>query len=401
MLEHLRSIVSEFSCLPKRLQRIVCSYVLFLMLDHKKHELRSAARVFHIHESNFSRLLSRKKSRVIARSLLNHSIKKRLAKVKKTDEIYMIIDATLSKRSGKKVKNRKKFRHGGPYVEGHQFTNFILLVNGEVIPIASMPFYSKEYCKEKGYGYQSEIDHVADWIELLPKSGLLPEQVLENLHFLLDSGYDARPIQAAIASINAYFTTGIRCERSVNGLGVREYFNRYRHIPWKTIRLTVGNGHRKTKGRKFRVRQTKMAHLKGFGKVNVVCSEKASRSAKRKTVRKYIATNMLTQSARGIVLAYSKRWIIEVWHKEIKQKFGFGDCRSQKFEAIEAHVNFVLVAYCLRGLKDPLLPKPGTTLDQYQSSLNWKEAAKVINLFDGRQKLKKIAHAEMQQVVNG
>ena len=117
MLSILRSIIADFACVPKRLEKIVSQYIMFLMLDHNKHELRTAARLLGNHESNYSR---------------------------------------------------------------------------------------------------------------------------------------------------------IRCERSVNGLGVREYFQRHRHIPWKTIRLKVGNGRGKKRERKFRVRTAGKSHLKGFGEVIVV-----------------------------------------------------------------------------------------------------------------------------------
>lgn len=400
MLEHLLAIIIEFDAVPKRLQKIVSQYIMFLMLDHKKHELRTASRVFGTHESNFSRMLSRQNSRVIARSCLNRAIRRRLAKIAKANDVFLIIDATFSRRSGKKVRNRHKFRHGGPYIEGHQFTNFIILINNEVIPLASVPFYSKNYCKEIGIDYQTEINMVTEWIEALPDSDLLPKEIIEKLHFLLDSGYDAKCIQNAIHSIAAKFTSGLRSERNVNGLSVKEYFHRHRHIPWRTIRLKDGNGHGKQKERKFRVRSAGRSYMKGFGEVVVVCSEKKSRIA-RKVSRKFIVTNDLKQSVRKTVMVYSKRWAIETWHKEMKQKYGFGDCRSQSFEAIEAHINFALCAYCLSGLSDPKLPKRGTTLDQYQSCQDWKRAARIINLFDGRKKLKTFASEEIAKVVNG
>lgn len=401
MQKHLQAIVAEFNCVPNRLQKIVSQYILFLMLNNKKHELRTASRIFGIHESNYSRMLRNKSSRPMARNCLNRAIKRRLAKVDKVEEAYLIIDATLTGRSGKKLQNRSKFRHGGPYIEGHRFTNFILLIGEEIIPLASVPFYSKAYCTEMGMDYQTEIEMVTEWIAMLPESGLLPEYVLRNLHFLLDTGYDAKAIQNAIQQIKARFTAGISSERNVNGLNVKDYFHRHREIPWRTIRLTGGNGHGNKMDRKFRVRAAQKSHLKGYGEVNVVCSEKTSRSATRKTSRKYIVTNDLKQSARKTVLVYAKRWSIETWHKEMKQSYGYGDCRSQKFHAIESHINFALCAYNLIGLKDPKLPKRGTTLDQFRSTKEWSQAAKVINLFNGREKLKTLARQELARVVNG
>lgn len=36
-----------------------------------------------------------------------------------------------------------------------------------------------------------------------------------------------------------------------------------------------------------------------------------------------------------------------MWHKEMKQNYGFIDCHSNRFTAVEAHVNFSLTAYLL------------------------------------------------------
>lgn len=400
MLEHLVSIISEFCCVPKRLEKIVSYYIMFLMLTHKKHELRTAARLFSTHESNFSRLLGHENARVISRSLLNRAIKRRLAKISANErDIYVIIDSTFMSRSGKKVENFHKFRHGGPYITGHQFTNFVLLVGNDIIPLCSVPFYNKKHCRRMGIKYRTEIEMVTDWIESLPESGLLPEEIIAKLHFLLDSGYDARTIQHAINDINAKFTVGLRNGRRVNGLPVQEYFRVNRLIPWQTIWLETPNGMGKKK-RKFRVRAANEADLRWFGEVNVLCSEKTSRIA-GKTRRKYIATNDLTQSPRKTVISYSKRWKVENWHKRIKQNHGFGDCRSRKFKAIESHVNFVLCADVLLGLQDPNLPRRGVTLDQYKGAKDMKQVARVITLIGGRKKIKTLVNQAIGRVVNG
>ena len=58
-----------------------------------------------------------------------------------------------------------------------------------------------------------------------------------------------------------------------------------------------------------------------------------------------MATSDLTLTAREIVFWYANRWAIETWHREMKQNFGFIECRCSKFEAIHAHILFSLVAY--------------------------------------------------------
>jgi hypothetical protein len=112
------------------------------------------------------------------------------------EEALLIIDSTFTRRTGKLVGNRYKFRHGGPYIEGHQFTNFILLINDQPIPLCSVPFYSKEYCKLNALDYQTEIEMVSDWIETLPAIFYMRCLPGPDTH-LLDptSGYFQRPYQ--------------------------------------------------------------------------------------------------------------------------------------------------------------------------------------------------------------
>ncbi|SMF84127.1 transposase, partial [Pseudobacteriovorax antillogorgiicola] len=289
--------------------------------------------------------------------------------------------------------------HGNKYFEGHQFTNFVLIVNGDIIPLASVPLYSHYHCKELGIRYQSEIEIVTQWIEMLPESELLTADILSKIYVLLDSGYDAKSIQNAIQDAGLNFIASITCGRNVNGLPVKDYFRRNRHIPWRTIQMKTGTGIG-NRVRKYRARTAKNVHLKGSGEVTVFCSEKRSRTA-RKTSRKYIVTSDQHLSTRKAVINYAKRWKIEVWHKTMKQFYGYGDCRCKNFRSVEAHINFSLCAYCINSLCDPNLPVAGTTLDQYQACLDWSKAAKVINLFGGREKIKDLAAAEIQKVMNG
>jgi hypothetical protein len=55
-----------------------------------------------------------------------------------------------------------------------------------------------------------------------------------------------------------------------------------------------------------------------------------------------------------------------------------------------------------KGFKlDARLPRRGTTTDQYPVSEEWRRAAKIINLFDRRKKIKVLAAEGLARVVNG
>lgn len=104
------------------------------------------------------------------------------------------------------------------------------------------PLYSHDDCKEPGIEYQSEIDIVTHWLEMLPDSYLLPPDILRRVCVLLDSGYDAKRIQNVKNDNGMKSIASITCERSVSGLPVKEYFWRNRNIPWRTIQVKSGAG---------------------------------------------------------------------------------------------------------------------------------------------------------------
>jgi hypothetical protein len=192
-------------------------------------------------------------------------------------------------------------------------------------------------------------------------------------------------------------STSVKSDRNVNGKQVKEYFLAHRRIPWKTICLKVSSGPR-IKTKRFRARSAGRSYLKGFGKVNVVCSER-EKSRDRTSGRRYFVTNNLRQSPRRTIEVYTKRWMIEVWHKKMKQNFGFGDCRSKKFHAVETHINLALCAYILSEAAEEGLPRPGTTLEKYVAAQQWRQASKILNLFGGKQRVKDLAAAEISKII--
>ena len=89
--------------------------------------------------------------------------------------------------------------------------------------------------------------------------------------------------------------------------------------------------------------------------------------------------------------------MIELWHRKIKQGYGFGDCKCNKFSAIAAHVNLCLTAYCLHELMWDGSIAPKFTASEYQQMQELQKAKARLNLFGGRQRIKDLAAAELQK----
>src|SRR5262245_31579644 len=169
----LQTWLTRHLSVRQRLERICTSYLLFLMVVTTKHSLEEAARFARVHKSLFSRMLQSHSTVAIAtlESLSKtqaRQISKMLQRVNGPPwKIVIIIDSTLQHRASLHPENAKTFNHGKGYVIGHQWTNIVLILGDMLIPLRPIPFYSKSYCRTQGLAYQSEHQHVVDYLKAL------------------------------------------------------------------------------------------------------------------------------------------------------------------------------------------------------------------------------------------
>lgn len=400
MQKHLNRIIQEFELIPKALVNVVSAYILYLMLETRGHNAKQAATLMEISESSFSRMLNRPDSLAFAKGCLNRSARRRMKALrtgKNGKRPLIIIDSTLIGRRGKYVKNAAFHRLGKRTVRGHKFVNFVLFLDGEVIPLSAIAHYSQEYCEENGYTYKTENDLVIEWLNWLHASHLFEKEDIKHLHFVCDAGYDAKKVQKAINRIGCHFTMCIKSSRLIEGLSVEEYFQRQRIIPWQSIRLFAERDRKKMR-KEYRIRIAPNVQLKGFGPVSAVYSEAKKRDGSRS--KKYIVSSNTGLSGREIVENYRNRWAIESWHKDMKQNHGYGDCRSSCFRAFEAHVNFCLAAYNLQRCNESGIPKPGTSIAEYIGVRKLQDGAQCLNQFNGVQRFKKAVSEALAEMTS-
>ena len=131
--------------------------------------------------------------------------------------------------------------------------------------------------------------------------------------------------------------------------------------------------------------------MKGFGPVTVVCSKAMSRKGKP---RKFLCTNNSEMAGREVVEWYAKRWKIEIWHKEMKQNYGFIDCHSSRFTANEAHVNFALTAYLLSKAAG----REQLRLEEYMRLKELEAVRLELTKFGGVPRLKTLVSAALAKI---
>lgn len=381
----------------KRLRAICVAYVLFVMIQARKHTQQEAARFWGINKSQLSRFL--KNHSDLAVYTLCELSKKQARQFSGAIralqglpwKIAILIDSTIQSRSTLHTDNAQKLNHGKGFVIGHQWTNVVLVINGKVIPLPPIPLYSKNYCKDHGLEYKTENERVVGYLNNLRLQEYVGRHHPDEVIVLADSGYDDRKIETAIVKKKWRFIIALNRTRSVKSerqhsntpkstgwSQVGELFRNHRRIRWRTIRIPT-NGPR-TKRMEFRVRQI-FGYLRYVGKVQLICSEVKKRPDGR---RKYLACNDLKVKARQIIMGYRIRWSIEIFHKMIKMYMGFEDVAARHFKSVISHVHWVYCAYILLHSHPPGVPQATRSLPDIQRRIKeiieTKDKARVLQL---------------------
>lgn len=348
-----------------KLNVIFIWYLLSIMIETRKHSLEFASAISKLDKSRFSRFLKNNKG-ILACTL--DELSKKQAKIfskilKKIDSlpwcVAIIFDSTMQNRSSLHPKNAKRFNHGQGFKIGHQWTNIILIVNGYIIPLPPIPFYSKKYCLENKIPYQSEHKRLVEYINNLNLEQYIGGHIPSEIVALADSGYDDKEIQNTIISKGWNFIIALKSNRSVKSASanirksesdwnnVCNFFKNQRRLKWETIRITRDSHNKKRM--EFRIRHTNVL-LKEVKEIQLVCSE-FKKNPKGK--RKYLACSDLKVKPRQILIGYRLRWKIEIFHKHIKMHLGFEDIAAKHFSSVESHVYMVYCAYILLQAKPP------------------------------------------------
>ena len=391
--------LSSRIAVKSRLKKVCLCFVMFLMIETRKHSLQEAARFWGMNKSQFSRFL--KNHSPLAIYSLEELSKRQakqfskilnwLAKGSLPWKIAILIDSTIQHRSSLHTDNAKRFNHGKGFVIGHQWTNIVLVINDLIIPLSPIAFHTKKYCRKNNLEYKTENVLVIEYINNLQLADYIGNHDPDEVVVLADSGYDDNRIESAIVRKKWSFIIALNKTRSVKSerqnsntpkskgwTQIAEFFKNYRRIKWQTIRISTSSSKRKRM--EFRIRQI-TGYLRHVGKVQLVCSEFKKRPDGR---RKYLACNNLKVKPRQILIGYRLRWKIEIFHKEVKMFLGFEDVATKRFVSVMAHVHWVYCAYILLHSYPPGLPEYTTSLADKQRKIkdivDSKDKARVIQL---------------------
>jgi Transposase DDE domain len=345
--------------------------VAFLLHAGKMSCLRAAGavRCETRHRAQISRFLARPRWRKLN---IITSFRSQLLELEAREGMFvLIVDATLVSQAGKRTKNtystgnrQRRPREGRRYGKTkhtrkncHSFTMALLITpSGIRIPFCK-PYHTHEYCKETGREHRTTAEAAADLIRELP----LPDGA--EVLVLGDTAYDAEVVRDACQERGYSWIFPCNPERVLAGPKgqrpkVRSLLKDWSKWSRQTVRLAPGQGtyavyrrlspHRigpKAKPRTYYVHQERQP-VHSVGEVRLVFSTtKENLKTATPDDVKILMTNDLRLSVREIVEAYSVRWQIELFFKELKSTLGFHQYRFQEFAPVEGWVDLALIAF--------------------------------------------------------
>jgi len=371
-LELIATLVASLLEIPLRLQPVAAAYLLSLMVEAPKHTLRWAVETAGGSKSRYSRFLSDHPE--LAREsliLISRRTARRLAKKKKLLvkgapwTVGIIIDATIHPRSSVKVRNAQRLNHGEGFVVGHQWTNVMLLIADQEIPLPPIAFLTKKECRERGAPYMKEHDRIIDYLRNLKLSEWIGQHIPNEVVVITDSGYDSKKLAKAVVSFGWAWLSALKaCRTAKTARDAENRTSKWRRIdalfravkrpaPWKTVRIEA-NAKRRRKT--YRARSL-IGRLKGIPHdLALVCTEKSKKG------RRYFACSVTELDVGVIVRAYEKRWRIELFHRKTKEQTGMTDAGLVSFDAVTAHVHWSYCAFLL--LHEIETPRPMTLIER-------------------------------------
>lgn len=274
--------------------------------------------------------------------------------------IGIIVDSTLHIRSSDHVHNASSLTNSAikrGFIDGHRWTNVLLLINDRVVPLPPVPHYTRDECKTRGTPYLTEIERITAFLKTLQLWEWAGHHDPSEVIVLGDGAYEGGKFHQAIRSRGWDFLTRI-CKGRVAQPKERSSIHILRNwlplpflfshtalkgnSPWQTVRTLNSRGpDRKKRRMDFRIRSLQLI-VRGSGLVRMVCSEHPTVPGWR-----FIACSNERVDPRLLFRLYRKRWLIEVFHKAVKSYLGMEHAGVWDFDSLQAHMHWVYTVYLL------------------------------------------------------
>jgi hypothetical protein len=257
-------------------------------------------------------------------------------------------------RHDRKDKRKKRKQQQQSYC--HCFVMGLLLTpRGLRLPVW-LPYYTKEYCAQRGWRYRTQPQIAAALIDRLRVPATARVVVVG------DTAFDAEPILAACGRRQFQWVVSMNHDRRLSGpmprppvKSLADNCTAEHYVP---VRLTPGQGPYaaqrraaacrvgpQAKTRTYRVREER-CDVHNVGRARVLFStSQAIVAGQPVKVQKILLSNDLGRSIEDIIEIYDLRWQIELFFKECKSVLGLADYTCRWFEEVQGWVNGCLLAF--------------------------------------------------------
>jgi hypothetical protein len=252
--------------------------------------------------------------------------------LKSNSESYLIIDDTLKHHNyAKKIFGLGKHHDHleGGYSSGHCLVTAGVLNNSYLLPTNCELYRNK-----------SDVSETTDFItKIAIAQNIVDQEIHKCSALLIDSWYATKEILAQVLTHNKHFFTMLKSNRNLTiALQKRRVEDWGRTIYPKLFSVIEHHS-------KHYAVHSKIGYLPKVGKVKVVFIKEYNPITQLSGDIHYLCSSNLELSELEILHVYSKRWEIEVFHRNIKQNLGFEKSMLRKEKGVRRHLFFSKVAY--------------------------------------------------------
>jgi len=250
----------------------------------------------------------------------------------------LIIDDFLVEKSGKKIylTGRHYDHSSGRYIWGHQYVSSLLVHRRGTVAVDLKPYVRREDCERYQWEFKSKNELFRESVRGARRAELPFDCVVFDSWYLNRDNCDY-------------------VERS--GLNWVSHLKRNTKIRWRGKKFKVSRWYKfyggefkekeiETKPYKDEVRRHRVIEVVVYvyflGRKGKLLVERGERGEER-----YYLTNHLEWDARQVLTRYRYRWVVETYHRDLKQHLGLGECEMRTKEAVLHHVSAVLMGATL------------------------------------------------------
>lgn len=265
-----------------------------------------------------------------------------LTKKFKSKKGSLIIDDTFCYKSGKKMKDIfKNFCH----VLGKPVLSHVVVTSVYKTPKISMGYDFKVYVPKEAAEYFKTKYQLA--LEMITDA--YRRDLIKRVYF--DSWFCQPKLLKKIKLMKLEFFGMFR----IGKMKVRSN-GEYKMLSIFVDEIIKKNKfiYRRLRGRKksYKIRYYReIVFVKHIGKVNLIVSQKYDQKKKTFNEPRVYVTNILNLRALEVVRTYLNRWDIEVFHKTVKQSYGFEDYQVIEAQARDAYFELAFLSDMLLQLK--------------------------------------------------